>query len=1252
MIRFSDLSLRTKLLSLFLVVGLTPAAILAWRTTTEADSALVAASSDAGRALEAAAFSQLVALRDVKKRQVEAYFDATRQDLRVLVETADTLRSEAFHKLTAVREVKRQAVERYFRTIENQVRSFSEDRMIVRAMRWFADGFHGFRMEQGAASAELQEMRGELGRYYREEFGAEYRRQNECSPEVDAIVASLPDDAVALQYQYIVANPHPLGSKDELDRAEDHTPYSELHGEVHPVVRDFLRRFGYYDIFLADLKTGEIVYSVFKELDYATSLIDGPYADTNFARAFRLARDAAAPDAVFLVDYAGYTPSYEAPASFIASPIFDGDEKIGVAMFQMPIDRLNEIMGQRAGLGRTGETYLVGPDGLMRSDSYLSPETHSVAASFRRPEVGRMDTEGSRSALSGGSDTRVISDYNGNPVLSAWTPVELCGLTWALLAEIDVAEAFCPRVDGAENDFFASYKECRGYYDLFLVNPDGYCFYTVEQEADYRTNLITGEFSSSNLGRLIAWVVETGEFGFADFEPYAPSDGVPAAFLAQPVVSDGQTILVVAMQLPLDAIDGFMTERSGMGETGETYLVGPDRLMRSDSYLDPEGRSVEASFRSPSTGSVETEASLAALGGETSEKIIDDYNGNPVLSAYAPLDVFGVRWALLAEIDVAEALAVADAMKTDAAASRTSMLVATGVVGGLASLLIVLAAILISAMITKPINKTVQMLANISEGEGDLTQRLVVGSKDEIGRMSRYFNAFVDKIQSVVQVIEGSAGLLVRSADEMKNVSLSLASGAELVSTRSENASAGTRGASESVSTVASGVEEVSASASSVASATEEVTANLNAVGAAAEEMSSTMNTVAATTEQVSGAVNAVAASIEEMLASLSDVGQNTTKSAQVAQRATQLAGNASGRVNTLGESANQIGKVVEMIQGIAAQTNLLAINATIEAASAGVAGKGFAVVASEVKELASQTAEATEVIRRQVEQMQGNTSGTISAIGEITAVIDEVDEIASLIAAAVEQQTATTAEIARNVSDAAEGVKQASESVKAVAIAATGVSQNVQEAVCGANEVARSVAELALGANAISTAAGEAAEGVNEVARNVFEVSTTASESSRDACQSKANAHKLTELAGVLQALVGRFRTGEAPFDVIGMKAEHQEEWLKLVLALEGHVASEAIDQTGRRECTIARWLESSAGRKFAATPAFKTVRRHDEEVHRIGAEVGKLIVERHERDARAGLDELESEGRLLSAALDELFILASRYEPSARAS
>ena len=168
------------------------------------------------------------------------------------------------------------------------------------------------------------------------------------------------------------------------------------------MIRSYLKKFGYYDIFLCDLASGDIVYSVFKELDFTTSLKEGPYAKTNFGRAFAMAAAADSPDDVFLVDYEPYTPSYEDAASFISSPIFDGKQKIGVAIFQMPIDRINAIMAERTGLGETGETYAVGPDNLFRNDSRFLEEL-GVETTIINTDIPRRH----------GSDTGRIQGSNG-----------------------------------------------------------------------------------------------------------------------------------------------------------------------------------------------------------------------------------------------------------------------------------------------------------------------------------------------------------------------------------------------------------------------------------------------------------------------------------------------------------------------------------------------------------------------------------------------------------------------------------------------------------------------------------------------------------------------------------------------------------------------------------------------------------------------------------------------------------------------
>jgi len=360
-----------------------------------------------------------------------------------LFKASSALEKQAFAQLESIRDVKKNQVARYLKTVKDQMVTFSEDRMVIDAMGQFDQAFADFKEENGITPEDLQSMRQRLFTYYKNDFSQEFKKQNDGnSPDVERCFRQLDDDSIALQYYYIKANEHSLGSKDQLDRAPDKSNYSELHGKYHPIIRSYLKKFGYYDIFLVDSKTGDIVYSVFKELDYSTSLIDGPYAQTNFGEAFRRANAAANKDTVIVTDFAQYFPSYEAPAGFVASPVYDGSEKIGVAMFQFPIDTLNTMMGERAGMGKSGETYLVGSDKLMRSDSFLDSKHHSVIASFRHPEKGKVDTEASQEALAGKTGEKIITDYNGNPVLSAFAPLQMGDTAWVLLAEIDEAEAF------------------------------------------------------------------------------------------------------------------------------------------------------------------------------------------------------------------------------------------------------------------------------------------------------------------------------------------------------------------------------------------------------------------------------------------------------------------------------------------------------------------------------------------------------------------------------------------------------------------------------------------------------------------------------------------------------------------------------------------------------------------------------------------------------------------------------------------
>ena len=378
-----------------------------------------------------------------------------------------SLEDDAFSQLTAVREMKASQIEDYFQLITDQVVTMSEDRMIVDAMREFESSFASLGRELDIDDAALEDRSGRLSQYYRSEFVPRLVSNLLRDVPVDFYVPKDPG-AQLLQSLYIGDNPYALGSKYLLDDAADGSRYSATHATYHPIIRDFLETFGYYDIFLVDVNSGgHIVYTVFKEVDFGTSLLSGPYADTAFAEVYRAAAEADEPSYTKLVDFEPYHPSYNAPAAFIASPIFDGDTKLGVLVFQMPIDRINGIMtnGERwseMGLGESGETYLVGEDLRLRNQSRFLIEDsenyfkmiediglpNSTIARIRNygSTIGlqSVDTPGTRAALGGESGRRIFPDYRGVSVLSAFKPLQIPDLKWVIMSEIDEAEAFAP----------------------------------------------------------------------------------------------------------------------------------------------------------------------------------------------------------------------------------------------------------------------------------------------------------------------------------------------------------------------------------------------------------------------------------------------------------------------------------------------------------------------------------------------------------------------------------------------------------------------------------------------------------------------------------------------------------------------------------------------------------------------------------------------------------------------------------------
>jgi methyl-accepting chemotaxis protein len=256
-------------------------------------------------------------------------------------------------------------------------------------------------------------------------------------------------------------------------------------------------------------------------------------------------------------------------------------------------------------------------------------------------------------------------------------------------------------------------------------------------------------------------------------------------------------------------------------------------------------------------------------------------------------------------------------------------------------------------------------------------------------------------------------------------------------------------------------IGEISKNAESVSAAAEELTATSTTMSANAEETSAQAGVVASASEEVGINVQTVATGAEEMGASIGEISNNSTQAAKISNEAVEVARKTNDTISALGESSREIGEVVKVITSIAEQTNLLALNATIEAARAGEAGKGFAVVANEVKELANQTAKATEDISGKVQTIQADTGNAVSAINEISEIINKINDISSTIASAVEEQSATTNEMSRNVTEAAKGVGEIAQNIAGVSTASEETTQGSSQTKDAANELSKLAVDL-----------------------------------------------------------------------------------------------------------------------------------------------------------------------------------------------
>lgn len=453
----------------------------------------------------------------------------------------------------------------------------------------------------------------------------------------------------------------------------------------------------------------------------------------------------------------------------------------------------------------------------------------------------------------------------------------------------------------------------------------------------------------------------------------------------------------------------------------------------------------------------------------------------------------------------------------------------------------------------KPLEQVTLLLKDISEGDGDLTRRIKTSSNDEIGDMANYFNVFISKIQEVMIHIKEATGVLNHTStallekahtiannnEHTNDKSTSVNASVEEITANVENFASVIGSSNKSMQTITTTMDQISSTIRNIASASEQTSSSVEHTTNRVAQMSGSIDRVSGATKDVANSVNNVATAVKEINISLNEVSRNCVRSIQITADASEKAKSTNIIINELTTSSKLIGKIVSLIDDIADQTNMLALNAAIEAAGAGEAGKGFAVVANEVKELAKQTADATEEISLQVDTMKQNIAGAVNAIATISNVIEETKIITNTIAAAVSEQSATTGQILNIVVQSSEKVNHINQEIIEIATNAQYSASSMSEAAKGVTDITSSVVALSLSANgaannvegvstkvnAMATTSDDIAMAVTDISKDIQDVTNAVASSITSAEETGQLAKDLSTVARKMDQLVGRFK-------------------------------------------------------------------------------------------------------------------------------
>lgn len=807
-----------------------------------------------------------------------------------------------------------------------------------------------------------------------------------------------------LQAAYIHNNPNPLGKKNEMVAAEDGSEYSALHAKYHPWLNEFLTEMGLYDIFFISAE-GDVIYTVYKELDFASNVKTGSGKDTSLGSLYSRAMELpSGSEAVIYEDFKPYAPSNNMPAAFIGRPVFGDDgERLGVVAFQMPIAKINDIMKSADGLGDSGELALYGADFMMRNDSRFE-KTSTILVRKNRTQQIKEALAGKEGVIPHGHN------FADKEVLAAYEPFAFEGINYAMIGEIDRSEIDAP-IDAARNELLLNIL-------LVLLGVSG-------------TGLLVARSISKRINSLSQVIGKLSEGDTNVMLPEESSDEIGQTVKA---LENLRGVIANNIQLKL-ALDT-CTSNVMMADANMniSYLNGAvaSFLQEAEKDIQKElprfsvatllGSNIDVFHKNPSyqRGMLEklssTYKTSIQVGGRSFNLV-----ANPIYGYNNERLGTVVEWQDGTAIGLTEAINKSQAIiefQTDgtiinANANFLSVMgYALEEIKSKHHSMFVDAAYKASAEYQK-------FWESLNRGEAQTGEFKRIGKNDKEVWIQASYNPIIDLKGKVVRVVKTASDITQQVIVRMENER-----GAQEAMEVLDKISSGdlTLKLEQEYSGVFS---EIKRAINSTVDKLKETVTNIkqtaDSVGSAASQISSGTNDLSQRTEQQASSLEETAASMEEITGTVRANSENarnanllSSEAREVAERGGQVVGDAVTAMNSIEKSSQKIADIITVIDEIAFQTNLLALNAAVEAARAGEAGKGFAVVASEVRSLAGRSASASKEIKALIMESNSqvkNGSELVNNAGEtlkdiVTSVKKVADIIGEIASASAEQST------------------------------------------------------------------------------------------------------------------------------------------------------------------------------------------------------------------------------------------------------